>query len=59
MVWSRIYLERKYHGEAAAHTLARKLRLEYSLKAALYALTFYKHKLARYRGRVAGTEQKP
>ncbi|MDE3060529.1 MAG: glycosyltransferase family 2 protein [Pseudomonadota bacterium] len=54
MTWSRLYMERKYGGENAARTLARRLRIAYALKALLYALSCNCRKLNRYRGRLAG-----
>jgi len=56
MVWSRLYIEKKYRGEGAAKWLARQLQLEYAFKAAWYCLHFNKRKLNRYRGRLAGID---
>lgn len=54
MVWSRLYIEEKYHGKAQAKLLGHKLSIQYALKAALYALTFNTKKVNRYRGRLTG-----
>lgn len=56
MIWSRLYIEQKYHGVEAARKLSRLLYSEYAIKAALYTLTFNRKKIARYRGRLAGVK---
>ena len=54
MIWSRLYMEKKYRSVAAAKTLAVKLYFLYVLKAAGYGLLLNKKKIFRYRGRIAG-----
>jgi N-acetylglucosaminyl-diphospho-decaprenol L-rhamnosyltransferase len=54
MIWSRLYIERKYRGDKAAAKLATKLRAEYALKAALSCLVCNRRKINRYRGRLEG-----
>ncbi|MFO0390215.1 MAG: glycosyltransferase family 2 protein [Alphaproteobacteria bacterium] len=54
LIFSRLYIEEKYHGVAAAKKLAKKLNLEYAAKASFYTLFFNKAKINRYRGRIAG-----
>jgi GT2 family glycosyltransferase len=54
MTWSRLYIEKKYHGEGAARRLAARLNLAYGLKAVWYGLQFNARKVNRYRGRLAG-----
>lgn len=57
LIWSRLYIEEKYRGKAAAKKLAMKLRLTYSVKAALYFLKGSDDKTNRYRGRLEGIFQ--
>ncbi len=54
MIWSRLYIEKKYHGEKAAKKLAGKLRAQYALKAALSLIACKRKKVNRYRGRLEG-----
>jgi len=57
MIWSRLYVQQKYFGKKSAAKLSAKLRAEYAMKAALYTVLFNKKKLARYKGRLAGTRE--
>ena len=52
ITWSRMYLERKYHGAKATGKLARKLSLLYIGRAAGSALRLDERKLQRYRARL-------
>lgn len=54
MVWSRLYLEKKYHGAEKARRLARRLRRRYLLRFAGYSLMGRRRKAVRYRGRLDG-----
>ena len=54
MIWSRLYIEKKYRGEKAAKRLAARLRVAYFLKAICYGLSLNRRKRNRYRGRLAG-----
>lgn len=54
MVWSRLYIEEKYHGKAQAKLLGHKLSVQYAIKAAVYLLLLNTQKMNRYRGRLTG-----
>jgi GT2 family glycosyltransferase len=54
IVWSRLYIEKKYHGERAARRLALRLRFDYGFKLSWYYVKFDMRKINRYRGRLAG-----
>lgn len=56
MIWSRLYLQQKYHGIESARKLARVLYNEYALKTLLYAFALHRRKRARYKGRMAGVK---
>jgi GT2 family glycosyltransferase len=57
MLWSRLYIEEKYHGKKAATKLANKLHLLYSLRAAYYITIGNDEKYNRYRGRIKGINE--
>jgi len=54
MIISRIYLEKKYHGEKAAKQMAKKILVHSLLKFILYSLVFNSKKKNRYRARMSG-----
>jgi N-acetylglucosaminyl-diphospho-decaprenol L-rhamnosyltransferase len=57
MLWSRLYIEEKYHGTKAAKRLANKLHFNYSLRAAFYMAVGNSEKYNRYRGRLNGISE--
>ncbi len=52
LIYSRLYLEEKHKGAAAAKKLGRKLNFEYACKISWYRLRFDRKKINRYRGRL-------
>jgi len=54
MAWSRLYLERKYHGQLRATMLALRLTAIYLAKGLAYAMTGQSEKRRRYQARLSG-----
>ena len=57
MMWSRLYIEYKYHGEAAAKKLLIKIAIVNWLKFFMYSIFFSKRKVMRLRGRLKGVAE--
>jgi N-acetylglucosaminyl-diphospho-decaprenol L-rhamnosyltransferase len=57
MLWSRLYIEEKYHGTKSAKKLANKLHFNYSMRAAFYMAIGNSEKYNRYRGRINGINE--
>lgn len=55
MAWSRLYLEAKHRGAAAARTTALRNALSYGVKIAAHTVARHRDKALRDRARLAGT----
>ena len=54
ILWSRLYIQQKYHGVEDARTLARKLRFRYMLKLIGCTIWFRRRRRMHYMARLVG-----